>query len=442
MKRNYFFISLFLLGMITLKALGASTTSDQLSKDNRLPLPDIQRFVTSIAVIKHYYIKNVSTNTLFNYAINGMVSSLDPHSTFLDEEDLKALQSAVSGQFVGIGVELTTEDQLLKVITPLDGSPAQKAGLQPNDLIIKIDDHFVKDMKLDEAIKRIKGKRGSTVTLTILRPKAKKPIVVTVERDTIKITTVKSTYLGNGYGYVRLAFFRGAVADEMREAIRKLQSQSPNKRLKGLVLDLRNNPGGLLDASAEVVDTFLTANKLKKYHKYIVYTKGRIPRADTHIVAKGVDMIHDAPMVVLINGGSASASEITAGALQDYKRAVIVGTRSFGKGSVQTVIPIGKDSAIKLTTALYFTPAGREIQAQGILPNVIVPQLSVNTDGLADGINFEESSLDNHLANDSKQQRVDNKKQKAEELALAKSDYQLYESLVILQSLNAARTNS
>jgi len=409
----------------------------------QLPRKDIQRFVTAIALIHRYYIKKVTNNKLFDNAIRGMVSNLDPHSTYLDADELKDLKTTVSGQFVGVGIELTVNKAgLLKVISPLDGSPAEKSGIKANDIIIKINDKLVRNLSLTEAVRRIKGKKGTHVTLTVIRKNTNKPLIFKLTRQTIKLVSVKSKVLGNGYGYIRITFFQGPLEKQLRTAIEKLKEKSGNK-LKGFVLDLRNNPGGLLDVSAQVANTFLDSKKIHKYKDYIVYTKGRIPGADIHIKMTPGDIIPHTPMVVLINGGSASASEIVAGALQDYKRAIIMGTRSFGKGSVQTVLPLGKDSAIKLTTALYYTPAGREIQAKGIVPNITVPELTVKSteNGF---IAIDEADFQNHLANDKDKQKNKTAAMKLKamlksEIKLAKEDYQLYEALVMLKGLNAVR---
>lgn len=408
----------------------------------KLPKQDIQKFVTSIAVIKHYYIKNVGDQKLFNAAIKGMLTSLDPHSAFLDKDGLKSLRSTVSGEFVGVGIELTLDKGALKVISPLEGTPAFKAGVKPNDMIIKVDNKLIQNMSLQEAITHIKGKRGTQVKLTILRKGENKPLQIMVKRDVIKVKAVKSKILENGYGYLRIALFQGPVDQQMQKALKKLLAQSGG-HLKGLVLDLRGNPGGLLAASAKVADTFLNTTELQKYDGLIVYTKGRIKGADIRYKAKAKDMLHGAPLVVLINGGSASASEIVAGALQDYKRAIVMGTRSFGKGSVQTVIPINKENAIKITTALYYTPSGQVIQARGIIPNVTVPALTVSDKNLNDLIKIDEADFKNHLANGEAKKEAARleklKKQRENELELAKSDYQLYEALMMLKGMSAIR---
>ncbi len=410
--------------------------------EDQLPTAQVEQFVKTIAIIQHYYIEKESDQTLFNNAIRGMVSSLDPHSTFLDKEDLADLESTVSGEFVGIGVELTSDNGVLKVISPLDGTPAAKAGIKPGDLIIKINNQLVSNMSLREAIDHVKGKEGTMVALTIFRKDAKKPIELSIKRDMVKITALKSKLLDNGYGYVRITTFQGDVDQSLRTAITQLKKES-HQDLKGLILDLRNNPGGLLDVSAKVAGTFLDKNKLGKYHGLLVYTKGRIPGSDVSFKAQSTDMIKNIPMVVLINGGSASASEIVAGALQDYKRAIIMGTRSFGKGSVQTVIPINATSALKITTALYYTPSGRVIQARGIQPNVTVPDFTVSSENNR-YLDMDESNYGNHLANknaqteEELQSTIKNKREQA--LSLAKEDYQLYEALIMLKGMHAVHS--
>lgn len=421
------------------------TTDLTAEASEQLPFEDIQQFVTAIAAIKHYYIKPVKDKTLFNNAIGGMVSELDPHSSYLTTDELKELNSTVSGEYTGIGIELTTDKGLLKVVSPIDETPAYKAGIQSGDLIVKINGKLVRDLTTLEAINRIKGKPGTPVSLTILRQGSDKPKVVQVKRELIKFSSIRSKLYNNHYGYIRIIFFQGPLKQDLAKAINKLKKESKGK-LKGIILDLRNNPGGLLDASADVADTFLnTKTMTNKYHDYIVYTKGRIPSADNYIKASPGDMTNGIPMVVLINGGSASASEIVAGALQDYRRAVIMGTRSFGKGSVQTVIPISKTTAIKLTTALYYTPSGRVIQARGIQPDVVVPQLDVTQKDLSKFIDIDEADYENHLSGaniteEMKQEESRLKLRHKEDLKLAKSDYQLFEALTMLRGMSAVNS--
>ncbi len=431
------------ISMLTLLA-GASLAASYQSNDekNHLPYDQIKRFVTAISVVKHYYIKKTTNNELFDNAIQGMVSTLDPHSAFLDKEALKDLNMTVSGEFVGIGVELTLQDGVLKVISPLEGTPADKAGIKAGDLIIKINQKLVQNMTLREALHLIKGKKDTKVHLTIIRENINKPLHITVIRNTIHVKTVKGKLLEPGFAYVRLSLFQGPVSENLRKIIKKLRAEN-KAPIKALILDLRNNPGGLLDASAGVCDIFLDSKTMtKKYKDLIVYTKGRISGSDISFKAHPGDMLNGVPMAVLINGGSASASEIVAGALQDYKRAVIMGTRSFGKGSVQTVIPItpDHDSAIKITTALYHTPAGRVIQAHGIQPDVVVPTLKISKDKI-NFLTINESDYQNHLKNGAgkiEQEKLNAlKNQRKNEIELAKRDYQLYEALAILKGIAA-----
>lgn len=407
-----------------------------------VPLKDIQRFSTVIMQIKRYYIDKIDDDALFENAMKGMVSSLDPHSSYLDEEDIKDLQTVTTGKFGGIGVEIVPESGYIKVISPLDDTPAYKAGIKPGDLIIRIDNKLIKEMTMREAINLIRGKNGSHVALTILRKGEKKPLKILVKRDVIKVQTIKTKLLAKGYGYIRIAFFQTLAKQEVENAIKSLEKQSGGQ-LKGLVLDLRNNPGGLLDAAIDVADSFLDLDQLKNHNGLIVYTKGRIPRADVRAKATPGDLIHEVPMVVLINEGSASASEIVAGALQDYKRAIIMGTRSFGKGSVQTVFPIDNSTALKLTTALYYTPSGRSIQAMGIVPDVLVSNLAVtktdSDDILIDPIN--ENDLSGHLKNGNGKSFSENLEEKTKsEYTLAQSDFQLYQALMMLEGINASQT--
>lgn len=421
-------------------AEGQATPAAAVSSVSTPPLPtdEIQEFVTAITAIKHYYINETSDQTLFNNAINGMLTHLDPHSSFMNTEDLKQLDTTVTGKFVGIGVELTVENGALKVISPLEGTPADKAGLQTNDLIIKVDDSLVENMSLNEAINKIKGKKGTQVELTILRKNTDAPLQIKITRDTIKIVTVKSKLLENHYGYVRITFFQGHADKELIDAIKAIKKES-NNQLYGLVLDLRNNPGGLLNLSAEITDLFLDQQTTQAYDNLIVYTKGRIPGSDITIKAKPNDLIPGVPLVVLINGGSASASEIVAGALQDYNRAVIMGSRSFGKGSVQTIIPVSDNSAIKLTTALYYTPAGRAIQAEGIVPDIHIPPLEIKKQD--DAFYLSESDFSHHLKNGDNKDKEQNKIHKnmlTEELNLAQEDYQLFSALIMLKGLHVA----
>jgi carboxyl-terminal processing protease len=458
-----------LLSIVT--AAGLCITSASLASDSivapakssslEIPVQDIQRFSTVIAQIKRYYIESPSDKVLFNNAIRGMLMNLDPHSAILDEDDLKDLQTVTTGEFGGIGIEIIPENGYIKVISPLDDTPAFKAGVKAGDMIVRINDKIIRKMTVRDAINMIRGKRGTSVELTILRKGEKKPLRFNVMRDVVKVASVKSKMLEPGYAYVRVVFFQAPAADDLKNAITKLQRDTKGK-LKGLILDLRNNPGGLLDSAIHISDLFLDAPKLK-FDSLIVYTKGRIPGSDIRAKTTPGDIIEGVPMVVLINGGSASASEIVAGALQDYNRAIVMGTRSFGKGSVQTIIPIDRTTGIKLTTALYYTPAGRSIQATGIVPNIIVNELKVNKDTddkLLDDI--DEKGLSGHLGNPKGNEStkgnetpkdIGSKEPNSlmnpteEESApptspLVYEDYQLFEALNMLKGIHAEHQSS
>jgi carboxyl-terminal processing protease len=311
------------------------------------------------------YVAPVKDRDLIDNALNGMLTGLDPHSSYMDAKQYRDMQITTKGEFGGLGLEVTSDQGLVKVISPIDDTPAARAGMKAGDLILSLDGKSVEGLSLNDAVDRMRGPAGSTITLNIKREHIDKPIDVTMTREIIHIQVVKSALYGN-IGYVRLSQFNEESDPKLREAIAKLKAES-HGNLKGLVFDLRNNPGGLLDQAVDVCEDFIPDGE-------IVSTRARHPEDSNRWDAKGTDLIDGLPMVVLINGGSASASEIVAGALQDHRRAVIVGTRSFGKGSVQTVIPMGNDGAIRLTTARYYTPSGRSIQGLGIAPDVPVQE--------------------------------------------------------------------
>ena len=400
---------------------------------------DINRFTNTIALIKDFYVQPTGDKTLLDDAIRGMVSGLDPHSEYLDSDAYKTLMVSTSGEFGGVGIEVTPEFGILKIITPMDDTPAKKAGIKPGDYIVAINGKLVSEMSLQDAVDQMRGKPGSQIILTVLRKGEKIPLIFKMNREVIRIVSVKSKMLDNHFGYIRLTQFQEPTAKLMRDAILDLKSKSQNQ-LKGLILDLRNNPGGLLETAVQVVNTFLNSNKLNnKYDDLIVYTEGRLPEAQYRAKADGEDMLNGAPIVVLINGGSASASEIVAGALQDYHRALIAGTTSFGKGSVQTVIPLDKSHALKLTTALYHTPSGRVIQNIGILPDIKIEDLKVIKNQTDEDIAMmepiKEYQLKNHLAG-SPPTAADTKIAEADDTLLANQDYQLYEALKILRTMS------
>ncbi|MBA2650689.1 MAG: S41 family peptidase [Tatlockia sp.] len=404
---------------------------------SQIPMEDVQRFSNAIGEIKKYYVKPVDDKELFDNAIRGMLSGLDPHSTYLDEDAFKELQTSTSGEFGGLGIEVTMEEGVVKVVTPLVDTPAFKAGIKSGDYIIKLGTRSVQGITLKEAVELMRGKEGSTIDLTILRKGQSKPLTFSLIREKIMIKSVKSKLFDNGYGYVRITQFQALTGQDMEKAIAQLKQQSGGN-LKGLILDLRNNPGGLLDSAIQVSDSFLANDKNGK-PEMIVYTQGRLPGSKfTALSTNDQDILNKAPMVVLINNGSASASEIVAGALKDNKRAIILGTQSFGKGSVQTVLPLDEKRGIKLTTALYYTPAGISIQAKGITPDIVVeeievPKATTKPDSFA---GFSESDLSGHLLNNDQIKTV-NESAKDDQILLHE-DYQLYAALTILKGLAVA----
>jgi carboxyl-terminal processing protease len=408
-------------------ALFAATLSAQETKpdEGKLPLDELRTFADVFNQIKQSYVESVDDKTLLENAIRGMLSGLDPHSTYLDAKSFDELQVNTTGEFGGLGLEVGLENGFVKVISPLDDTPAQKAGIEAGDLIIKIDGKPVKGMPLNEAVDSMRGPRGSSIELTIVREGTNQPFDVKLKRDTIKVLSVKSRSLETGFGYIRVAQFQANTGAEFRRAVEKLKKE--NKSLKGLVLDLRNNPGGILQAAVDVADAFIKDG-------LIVYTEGRLPNSKSQFRAAPDDIADGVPLVVLINGGSASASEIVAGALQDQKRAVIMGTESFGKGSVQTVMPLSETSAIKLTTARYFTPNGRSIQAHGIVPDIEVERAKIET--LPRGDNITEADLEGHLRNGDGKESNSKVRKDEQQDKLISSDNQLYEALTLLKGLN------
>ncbi len=377
-------------------------------KDNKLQLPldDLRSFAEVFGKIKSDYVEPVDDKKLISEAINGMLSGLDPHSAYLDADGFKDLQAGTQGEFGGLGIEVGMEDGFVKVVSPIEDTPAYKAGLKSGDLIMKLDETPVKGMTLNEAVKRMRGKPDTQIVLTVLRKGESKALVFTLTRAIIKTQSVKYKLSEPGYAYVRITQFQEHTGEDLAKALKTMRDQN-NDTLKGLVLDLRNNPGGLLNAAVGVTGAFIPKGEL------VVYTEGRTEDAKMRLTVNPENYVKGGakedylrnlpaefktvPMAVIVNGGSASASEIVAGALQDHKRAVIMGTQSFGKGSVQTILPMNNGTAIKLTTARYFTPKGRSIQAKGIVPDITVEEGTVNT---ADqGGNIREADLSRHLSN-------------------------------------------
>jgi carboxyl-terminal processing protease len=381
-------------------SLNLSALADK-SQAPQLPVDELRVFAEVFGKVKSDYVEPVEDKKLINEALTGMLAGLDPHSTFMDADAYKDLQAGTQGEFGGLGIEVSMEDGLVKVVTPIEDSPAYKAGLKSGDLIMKLDDTQVRGLTLNDAVKKMRGEPDTKITLTVLRKNEPKPLTFTLTRAIIKSQSVKNKYIEKDYGYVRITQFQEHTGEDLAKALKSLHDQNKGP-FKGLVLDLRNNPGGLLDAAVGVSAAFLPKDKL------VVYTEGRAPDSKMQLIANPQDYARrgksdylkdlpadfkKTPIVVLINAGSASASEIVAGALQDQKRATIMGIQSFGKGSVQTILPMNNGSAIKLTTARYFTPNGRSIQAKGIVPDYNVD------DGFDQSNNIHEADLSRHLSN-------------------------------------------
>ncbi|MAY15294.1 S41 family peptidase [Thalassolituus sp. UBA2009] len=406
--------------------------SEQVQRpQGQLPLQELRNFTEIFERIRTAYVEEVDDKTLLEYAINGMLTSLDPHSAYLQPEAFSDLQENTSGKFGGLGIEVGLEDGLILVVTPIDDTPAQKAGIRAGDLIVSLDGEAVMGMSLNDAVERMRGAPGSEITLEIRRKNEKELLTFTLARAEIKVASVRTDMLSGNVGYVRITQFQEHTGSELAAAIEDWRSKG---NLNGIILDLRNNPGGVLDAAVEVVDSFVSKG-------LIVYTKGRTPSAEVSYSATNHTAAGDVPVVVLINGGSASASEIVAGALQDHQRAVIVGTQSFGKGSVQSVLPITEDRAVKLTTARYFTPNGRSIQAQGIKPDIWVEQSEVTP---YEQRFYKEADLPGHLSNPTrKEEKTQDKNAKTADTAtsadasgeLLKKDFQLYEAHTLLRGV-------
>jgi carboxyl-terminal processing protease len=424
-----FLVSLFIISAFTISSIVAE---DEEQVTVSVSHQEIQRFGTAIAQIKNLYIRVVTDRELFSSAIHGMLMALDPHSAYLNRKALQNLSVHTDGQFVGLGIEVTQEKGLIKVISPIDDTPAQKAGIQAGDYILAIDHKHLLDTSLEDAIQQLRGKKGTIATLTVINKNDQQERDIKVKRDVIKIKSVNSKLLHEDFGYVRITHFQQHTKDQVSRAVDLLHKEAGGQ-LKGLILDLRNNPGGILEASSEVADLFLDPKQDREIK--IFYTKGRAEDSEMTVYATPGDILYSAPLIVLINEGSASASEIVAGALQDHKRAIVMGKRSFGKGSIQSIFPVDDESAIKLTTALYYTPSGRSIQAEGIQPDIVVDNLKLvkEKEEILFFWKIREKDLKRHLKNGSKKtpQAIESNLN-----ILATSDYQLYEALKLLKSMH------
>ena len=395
-----------------------------------LPVDEIRTFAEVFTKVKKDYVEELGDADLLESAIKGLLEGLDPHSSYLDEEAYLALQEGTTGQFGGLGIEVGMEDGFIKVISPIDDTPAQQAGIQAGDLIIRLDETPVKGLSLSEAVNRMRGEPGTDITLTIVRGGEEKPLKIAITRDLIKVRSVRYRTLAPGFGYLRISHFQIHTAEDARVALQKLKEDNDNE-LQGLVIDLRNNPGGTLSGAVGVSDLFLDKG-------LIVYTQGRIEDSNLRFHAKPADMLNGAPIVALVNAGSASASEIVAGALQDHQRGVVMGQRTFGKGSVQSVLTISNNAALKLTTALYYTPSGRSIQAEGIEPDIVIDRVKIEAIGGEADIITEEN-LNQHLKgeeNDEQDEELDEAAVKARETqTMLEKDYALRQALNVLKGL-------
>jgi carboxyl-terminal processing protease len=425
-------LGIFIGAGITLETAVLAERATVRSATTTLPLDELKTFTEVFSRIKSDYVEAVDDKKLLEDAIGGMLAGLDPHSSYLDPQGYKEVRIGTEGQFGGLGIEVTMENGFVKVVAPIEDTPAAHAGLKSGDLIVRLDDKAVKGMSLAEAVKHMRGKPGSDITLTVVREGEAKPLKVTITRAVIKIQSVKSRLLEPDYGYLRVTQFQATTDTNLKAALNRLEKEN-NGKLKGIVLDLRNNPGGVLNAAVAVSDTFLREG-------IIVYTEGRVADSKLKFTATPSEALDGAPIVVLVNGGSASASEIVAGALQDNGRAIVMGTKTFGKGSVQTIMPMSNGAALKLTTARYFTPSGRSIQATGIEPDISMDQAKL-TRGEAESDRLKEADLSGHLENGPASSGQEQAPEANAKPAGAGEDFQLNEALNVLKGINIYSQN-
>ena len=425
-----------LIGICITLADGVFATKDKAASEP-LPFKDLQTFVEILNRVKADYVEPVEDKVLLENAVRGMLTGLDPHSSYLDQEEFKEMNIATSGKFGGLGIEVQMQNGFVRVVSPIDDTPAAKAGMQPGDLIVKIDDTPTKGLELSEAVQKMRGEPGSKIVLTVVREGAAAPLTVPMERAIINVASVRGRMLEPGMGYLRISSFTTETSASLDKELKKLKKEAGGQ-LKGIVLDLRNNPGGVLDAAVKVSDAFIDRGT-------IVSIKGRESEGNREFGATPGDELDGRPIVVMVNSGSASASEIVAGALQDQKRAVLIGDKTFGKGSVQTIMPLQSEAAIKLTTARYYTPSGRSIQGDGITPDIAVRPLKVAKPEGADAFDpIKESDLRGSLQNEKQKLQADKDAEEArrkleeEEQKLAETDYTLYEALNLLKGLTIA----
>ena len=423
--------------------LAIEKEADTVILEPRLPLNELRVFAEAFNRISSAYVEEIDDKTLLENAIKGMLSQMDPHSSYLDKDSFNDLQESTSGNYGGLGIEIGMEDGLLKVISPIDDTPAANAGIESGDLIIQLDETPVKGMSLSEAIEAMRGEPGSNIEILLIKTDNPTPTPLTLTRQIIKVASVRQRYLEEGFGYLRIAQFQSGTGDEVEKALIQLKDEGD---LEGLVIDLRNNPGGVLQAAVAVSDVFIDDG-------LIVYTRGRMEDSETRYNARTPDSIQGVPIVVLVNAGTASASEIVAGALQDHGRAIVMGTTTFGKGSVQTILPLTNEKAIKLTTARYYTPNGKSIQAEGIIPDIWVDRSTV-TPAKSNPWRIKEKDLPKHLEGDSEGSKLETDVDDSDNpelmdpdsseppsyysnnMELAIRDYQLNEALTLLKGLH------
>lgn len=421
-------------------------STDTVTLEPRLPLNELRVFAEAFNRIGSAYVEEIDDKTLLENAIKGMLSQMDPHSSYLDKDSFDDLQESTSGNYGGLGIEIGMEDGFVKVISPMDDTPAAKAGIESGDLIIQLNDTPVKGMSLSDAIEAMRGEPGSEIEITLIKTDNPTPTPLTLTREVIKVASVRQRYLEDGFGYLRIAQFQSGTGDEVEKAVIQLKDKGD---LEGLIIDLRNNPGGVLQSAVAVSDVFIDGG-------LIVSTRGRMQDSEHRYNARTPDSIHGVPIVVLVNAGTASASEIVAGALQDHGRAIVMGTTTFGKGSVQTILPLTNEKAIKLTTARYYTPNGKSIQAAGIIPDIWVGRSKV-TPAKSNPWRIKEKNLPKHLAGDNESAKgesdVDDPQSPdsldpdspdspestspySSNMELAVRDYQLNEALTLLKGLH------
>jgi carboxyl-terminal processing protease len=425
-------------------SLTSGVLADRSKATETVPVKDLQTFVEILNRVKSDYVEPVDDKTLLENAVRGMLTGLDPHSAYLDKEEFREMNIATSGKFGGLGIEVQMQDGFVRVVAPIDDTPAARAGIEPGDLIVKIDETPVKGLSLNDAVTRMRGDPGTKVTLTLVREGEPAPKVMELKRDVIKVSSVRGRMLEPGMAYLRISSFTTDTGPTLEKEVARLESEAGGG-LKGVILDLRNNPGGVLDAAVKVSDSFLNKGT-------IVSIRGREGNGGREFGASSGDVLGGKPLIVMINAGSASASEIVAGAIQDHRRGVLVGSRTFGKGSVQTILPLSNEGAIKITTARYYTPGGRSIQAEGIEPDIQIRPLRIaqaedgeDADSLAP---ISEADLAKSLANENgdpahkdevAKKREQAKKQAKQARELAENDYALYEALNLLKGLVIAQ---